>query len=139
MRVVAEALGKDVQYDENTNTVIIKDKGDDNVDKATNNTNTISSKYVPADNLTNDPHNIIYFYNNIYYIVPDEIYFLAEEKNISTNIQDVIGNNNMELTLGDHTWEMEWVEGGMRRGVPFDNFIDEILPFLGIDSAQYIK
>ena len=31
MRVVAEALGKDVQYDETTNTAIIKDKGDNHL------------------------------------------------------------------------------------------------------------
>ena len=134
MRVVAETLGKEVQYDENTNTATIKDKGDDNL------INSEQVKYVPSNDLINDPHSLIYFYNNIYYIKPDEIYFLALEKQMPTNVQDVAGNSNMDLILGDRTWKMQWVdEVHIRRGIPFDIFIDEILPYLGIDPAPYIK
>ena len=112
MRVVAEVLGKDVQYDETTNTATIKDKGDNNLSENIQSVNGYMSKYIPSKELLNDVHQPIFTNDNIYYIEPMYIYNLATKQHISTNDQDVIMNTDLDLTLGDRTWAMQRVNVG---------------------------
>lgn len=141
MRAVAEALGKDVQYDETTNTATIKDKGDNNLSENTEannttNTNQPQGKYTPNKSIRSMA--IIIPFNNIYYIDAASVYNFADSCGVTSNIYEVVEDKNeTNLILGDRTWKMERVE--LLRSIPFDTFIDEILPYLGIDPTPYIN
>lgn len=115
LRAVSEALNQTVTYDEATNTAYIGERND-TVNK---------SKYTPPAELKN----YVRYENGIYYILPDYIYDLAEEKGLATNLEDVIANDNTELIINGQSWEMVFLSDNWRY-IPYDTFVDEIEPML---------
>lgn len=115
LRAVSEALNQTVTYDEATNTAYIGERND-TVDK---------SKYTPPAELKN----YIKYEDGVYYIWPDYIYELAEEKGISTNFEDIMANGGNQITIAGNSWDMVYLSNGLRY-IPYDTFVDEILPFV---------
>lgn len=115
LRAVSEALNQVVAYDENTNIAYIGEREEDEV---------MQSKYTPPESL----NNFISKKDGIYYIEPTYILDKAAEKGLQTNIDDLIGNDNLNLEIDGKTWYMVFVYES--RYIPYDTFVDEIEPLL---------
>lgn len=115
LRAVSEALGETVEYDEAANTAYIGERKENN---------TMKSKYIPSEDLSE----FIYKKDSVYYIEPTYILEKAEKKGLNTNIDELIGNDKLNLEIDGKTWYMilidEW------RYMPYDTYVDEIEPLL---------
>lgn len=122
LRAVSSALGEEVEYDEAQNTAYIGERKDN-----MNNENVVG-KYTPTDEETK----ACLIYNNTFYI--NVGYF--EEKYVYNSGKFQLGWDSATQTTILHDdkgelgrWKCVVMEDG-RGYVPYDTFVDEILPLL---------
>ena len=122
MRIVAEALGKDVQYDETTNTATIKDKGDNNLSENLE----IKSKYKLTEELA-EPSVQAAFIR-----VVDGYYYICR-KAIEEffNVDCVADNSNIIITLPDGSVKMfAYTVIDEAPFMPYDTFMEQVYPLI---------
>lgn len=133
LRAVSEALEQPVEYDETTNTAYIGERKDDN---NLNNKETIN-KYTPL----HKPWVLVFCVqkDGVYYISPGYIEEIKGYPYVSdnTNIADWANEDNLDLIICGQHWAMEVVDG--IKVIPFDTFVDEVLPLVGIDPSTVIE
>lgn len=118
MRVVAEALGKDVQYDETTNTATIKDKGDNTLSET-----NVKSSYDLVDGLTYPSH-YIQIVNEHYYISRRAI-----EKTFNIKCQADQGNMIIPLANGQE-FVYPYTVINEEPFMPYDTFMEQVYPLI---------
>lgn len=132
LRAVSEALNQPVSYDEVTNTAYIGERNDNMQ------TQEVTGKYTP----TTEEMEYCQIYDGKYYIKVEYIgikYHLKEEgRKYYINWDEA----SQMMILSDKTneigrWKVTFIDA--LSYIPYDTYVDEIEPLLGIDSAQYIK
>ncbi len=121
LRAVSTALGESVEYDEITNTAYIGERNDNTV---------IKSKNTPPQNLI-ERGEIILYDGVYYYDVSSVDYMLYSTYGVKPEMLSepedfTITNKNGETK----TWKLLDVRGYGFYYIPYDIFIDEILPFV---------
>lgn len=118
LRAVSTALGEKVEYDEQSNTAYIGERKDDNL----NNTE-IKSKYIPDNFLLQD-----------YHVIKDGRYYVSEHllREKYAFIQGAINESTKQISykFGDKTIWIDYIIEEDRMLLPYDIFVDEILPLL---------
>lgn len=143
MRVIGEALGKDVQYDEETNTAKINDKGAIPIDNNMNNT-TNKNKYIPPQDMFDKE--IIEEENGIYYIIAGLKSYFNDYFDGINAWYDVNLERDELLEHAKNQEPLEYVfhlKNGMvktviatysanqgRYLIPYDTFMEEIYPYI---------
>lgn len=125
LRAVSEALNQAVTYDETTNTAYIGERND----------NVIKSKHTPPPELLDRGEIILY--NDIYYYDASSAdfalystYGIKPEMLSESNPDNfIITNKNGER----RSWKLTDIRNDSYYYIPYDTFVDEILPFVEAD------
>lgn len=146
MRVVAEALGKDVQYDETTNTATIKDKGENNLSNVKTTNERIygdinpANKHIPPQSMIDDHYCISMGDNGMLCVEAAGIMKIINPDGYKNNPDGFIlecDNDNLIITKsGKEVYRRNMYD--CPTGLYYDTLIDEILPALGIDNTPYL-
>lgn len=117
IRVVGDMLGCSVSYDEKSNIAYIGERGEEPI---------VKSKYIPTEKVDGF---FICLENGIYYILAQYVIDLAKEKGLDVNDDKLVGNKNTTLIIDDNYFQMIFLLNGWRY-IPYDTYVDEILPLL---------
>ena len=132
LRAVSEALNQSVSYDEVTNTAYIGERNDNMQ------TQEITGKYTPTDEEMPycELYEGRYYIKPIYYI---EKYNLTDKNSLIRPAYDANTNEAILYNEGVEILRVKCIGISQEGYIPYDTYVDEIEPLLGIDSAQYIK
>lgn len=123
LRAVSEALSQPVEYDEETNTAYIGEREDDEI---------MQSKYTPSEIYTNDIH--IRLTDGVYYCVGIDVdYYLYKNYGVKAEMLSESNPDNFIITNKNgetRSWKLVAIDDSILTFIPYDTFVDEILPFV---------
>lgn len=121
IRAVSEALGKDVQYDNQTSTATISEKKeDDNM--------AVTSKYTPPAEYINDSDYIMQK-DGVYYALLNFVWDMVQDADCKAEYEP---DTKMIKILKDkkEIYSCQAILVEDRSVIPYDQFVDEIEPLL---------
>ena len=121
IRAVSEALGKDVQYDNQTSTATISEKKeDDNM--------AVTSKYTPPAEYINDSDYIMQK-DGVYYALLNFVWDMVQDADCKAEYEH---DTKMIKILKDkkEIYSCQAILVEDRSVIPYDQFVDEIEPLL---------
>lgn len=125
LRAMGDVLGISVEWNEEKGQAeVAKDTKQNEGDNLTK-----TNKYIPSDSILNNPNPIVIEEGNKYYISADYINDTAYSNGCSV---DVDLNSKIMKILNDGVEQLEftmiYIENKIRYYVPYDYYIDNILP-----------